>query len=195
MANKRGHRRFGNVRHLQSGRYQIRYRGPDGRMRTGTETYERKGDAERALTLIEAQLLSREWTDPVGGKIKLRDYAQRWLAHRAGLRARTIELYSWLLRTHIAPYLGGVPIGNITPELVREWRATLLGSGVSASAAAKAYRLLRAVLMTAAEDRIIPRNPCRIKGGATRSHPRGQCSRSARCSSSPTGWLRSDTGR
>src|SRR5947208_10057 len=85
----------------------FRQPGLDGRMGTGTETYERKGDAERALTLIEAQLLSREWTDPVGGKIKLRDYAQRWLAHRAGLRARTIELYSWLLRTHIAPYLGG----------------------------------------------------------------------------------------
>ncbi len=32
------------------------------------------------------------------------------------------------------------------------------------SATAKAYRLLRAVLMTAADDRIIPRNPCRIRG-------------------------------
>ncbi|HEX4815209.1 MAG TPA: hypothetical protein VFV66_20900 [Nonomuraea sp.] len=29
---------------------------------------------------------------------------------------------------------------------------------------AKAYRFLRAVLMTAADDRIIPRNPCRIRG-------------------------------
>jgi hypothetical protein len=31
--------------------------------------------------------------------------------------------------------------------------------------AAKAYRLLRAILMTAAlEDRLIPRNPCQIRG-------------------------------
>ena len=42
MANKEGHRRFGSVRRLPSGRYQIRYPGPDGRMRTGPETYERK---------------------------------------------------------------------------------------------------------------------------------------------------------
>ncbi len=35
MANKYGHRRFGNVRRLPSGRYQIRYPGPDGRIRTG----------------------------------------------------------------------------------------------------------------------------------------------------------------
>ena len=39
MANRAGHRRFGNVRKRESGRYQIRYPGPDGRMRTGPETY------------------------------------------------------------------------------------------------------------------------------------------------------------
>ena len=30
MANAEGHRRFGNVRKRESGRYQIRYPGPDG---------------------------------------------------------------------------------------------------------------------------------------------------------------------
>ena len=48
---------------------------------------------------------------------------------------------------------------------MREWHATLLSAGVSQTTTAKSYRLLRAVLMTAAEDRIIPRNPCRIRGG------------------------------
>jgi hypothetical protein len=38
MANREGHRRFGSVRKLPSGRYQIRYPGPDGRIRTGPET-------------------------------------------------------------------------------------------------------------------------------------------------------------
>ncbi|MEV0324889.1 site-specific integrase [Micromonospora echinospora] len=49
--------------------------------------------------------------------------------------------------------------------MVRDWRAQLLGNGVSVSMAAKAYRLLRAVLMTAVkEDEILTRNPCRIPG-------------------------------
>lgn len=78
--------------------------------------------------------------------------------------ARTIELYKWLLARHIGPHIGQVPVGKISPEMVREWRAILLGNGVSVSATAKAYRLLHAVLMTAADDRIIPRNPCRIRG-------------------------------
>jgi integrase len=43
-------------------------------------------------------------------------------------------------------------------------RARLLAEGVSESATAKAYRLLRAVLTTAADDRAIARNPCRIRG-------------------------------
>ena len=52
--------------------------------------------------------------------------------------------------------------------MIREWRATLLANGVSVSVTAKAYRLLRAVLMTAVEDdKILPRNPCRIRGAGT----------------------------
>jgi hypothetical protein len=54
-----------------SGRFQIRYPGPDGRIRIGEETYERKGDADRALTLIEGRILAGTWTDPERAKIKL----------------------------------------------------------------------------------------------------------------------------
>ena len=76
-----------------------------------------------------------------------------------------MDLYRWLLKKHIAPYLGGVPVGKMSARLVREWRATLLGNGVSVSVAAKAYRLLRAIMTTAVdEDNMLVRNPCRIKG-------------------------------
>lgn len=176
MPNKSGHRRFGNIRRRESGRFQIRYPGPDGRMRTGTETYARKSDAERALTLIEAQMISGEWTDPERGKVRLGDYAETWIAQRPGLRPRTLDLYSWLLKKHIAPHLGGVPVGKLSTAMIREWRATLLGNGVSVSVAAKAYRLLRAVLMTAVEeDKIILRNPCRARGPGTSRPRNGRC--------------------
>lgn len=58
-----------------------------------------------------------------------------------------------------------VSFGKLSTATIRRWRADLLGKGVSVGMAAKAYRLLRAVLMTAVEDdRIIQRNPCRIRG-------------------------------
>jgi hypothetical protein len=168
MANREGHRRFGNVRRRESGRYQIRYPGPDGRMRTGPETYERKSDADRALVMIEAQIRSGEWTDPERGKVKLGDYALAWITERAGLRPRTMDLCRWLFCKHIDPHLGGVPVGKLSTRMIREWRATLLANGVSVSVTAKAYRLLRAILMTAVEDdNLLPRNPCRIRAAGT----------------------------
>jgi hypothetical protein len=165
MANKDGHRYFGNIRQLPSGRYQIRYPGPDGRMRTGPETYARSGDAQRALTLIEADMMAGEWADPNRGKVRLGDYAARWIAQRPGLRPRTVDLYSWVLERYIVPQLGVVSLGKLSTPMIREWRASLLPDGVSVSMVAKSYRLLRAVLTTAVdEDKILPRNPCRIRG-------------------------------
>ncbi|TLP66560.1 site-specific integrase [Microbispora fusca] len=172
MANRDGHRRFGNIRKLPSGRFQIRYPGPDGRIHTGSTTYATKTDADRALTLLEAQMISGEWTDPHRGKVLLGDYAQTWIKERPGLRPKTVELYTWLLERHVAPGLGEVPVGKLTTALVRSWRAALIDKGVSVSTAAKAYRLLRAVLMTAVEeDKLISQNPCRIKGADNEQTP------------------------
>jgi integrase len=165
MPNRDRHRRFGNIRRLPSGRYQIRYPGPDGRMRSGPETYARSSDAQRALTLIEAGLMAGEWADPDRGKVRLGPYASRWIAQRPGLRPRTADLYSWLLGRYIEPHLGAVPLGKLSTPMIREWRANLLADGASVSMAAKSYRLLRAVLTTAVEeDKILARNPCRIRG-------------------------------
>jgi len=163
MVNKR--RRFGNVRQLPSGRWQVRYRGPDGQLRSLPRTFEAKRDAERTLSVIETQLIQDDWTDPKRGAVKLTGYAEQWITERPGLRPSTAQLYRRLLATYVVPHLGEVPLNKITPALVREWRATLIAGGLSQTVAAKAYRLLRAILMTATvEDRLIARNPCQIKG-------------------------------
>ncbi len=167
MANKAGRRRFGNIRQLPSGRYQVRYPGPDGRVRSHPETFARKGDASRMLTVLEGQLAQGAWADPERARIRLADYAEAWIAQRPGLRPRTLEIYRGSLKRHIVPYLGGVPLGKIDSAMIREWRAEILGNGTSVPEAAKAYRFLRAVLMTAVDDQLIPRNPCRIRGAGT----------------------------
>jgi integrase len=160
-----GARDFGNVRRLPSGRWQARYIGPDGQRRSAPDTFDTKTAAARWLRLTEAEVTRGEWTDPEAGRVTLHDYAEQWIRERPGLRPRTVELYRWLLGKHIAPYLGGVELGRLTTALVRRWRADLLHAGASESIAAKCYRLLRAVLNTAAtEDRIIKANPCRVRG-------------------------------
>jgi integrase len=172
MANKDGHRRFGSVRKLPSGRYQARYLGPDGKERSAPETFERKTDAARYLGMVEVQMARREWTDPERGKVLLQVYAEQWIRERPKLRPRTVHLYTWLLGKHVVPYLGTVPLARLDTAMVREWRARLIESGVSETMAAKAYRLLRAVLMTAVrEDGILHVNPCRIPGADQEKTP------------------------
>ena len=64
-----------------------------------------------------------------------------------------------------------MPIADIQPGHVRRWRKHLLDAEVSAVTLAKAYRLLKTIMTTAADDGAIRRNPCRIKGGGSESSP------------------------
>ena len=145
-------------------------------MRNAPRTFESKREAEKWLSITESQLLGGDWIDPARGKVKLVDYAQKWITERAGLRPRTVELYRWLLTKHIAPGLGGVALGKITTALVREWRAELIEAGVSESITAKSYRLLRAILSTAVdEDKILPRNRVGCGVPTERTRPSDRC--------------------
>jgi integrase len=165
-------RRFGWRRKLPSGPWQASYLGPDGQRRNAPHTFRTKGDAERWLTLVEAELERGQWTDPERQQARLAAFGDRWIAERPGLRPRTIDLYRWLFGKHVRPYLGTVRLHDLDAATVRQWRHGLLDAGVSATMAAKAYRLLRAILTTAVDDSIIARNPCRLRGAG--SEPTGE---------------------
>ena len=47
----------------------------------------------------------------------------------------------------------------------------LLENGVSATSAAKAYRLMKSIMNTAVDDGIVHRNPCRVRGAAQDRSP------------------------
>jgi integrase len=165
MAKNGRRRRFGWVRKLPSGRHQASYLGPDGRRHVAPHTFDSATSADRWLVQVETTILRREWFDPERASVELCAYAQAWIEQRPGLRSSTQALYHRLLDRYITPTLGAAELRAIDTPMVRKWRSDLLRAGVSQSMTAKAYRLLRAVLMTAAtEDKMIPRNPCQIRG-------------------------------
>ena len=94
-----------------------------------------------------------------------------WIDERPGLRPKSLQLYRYLLHRHLVPGFSAQTIAGITEADVRRWRADLLTAGVSPVTAVKAYRLLKAILATAADDGLIRRNPCRVKGGGTENSP------------------------
>ena len=89
------------------------------------------------------------------------------MEERPGLRPKTVQLYTYLLRRHIDPAFGARSLADIKEPQVRRWRKNLLDAQVSAVTVAKAYRLLKAVFNTAVDDGLIRRNPCRIKRSRT----------------------------
>ncbi|MFD8596189.1 tyrosine-type recombinase/integrase [Kitasatospora sp. NPDC059646] len=167
MAGKR--RQFGRIRKLPSGRFQARYLDPNGVLRPAPETFETKADADDWLAEVQTSIRKQDWRDPDAGAVNFAEYAEAWITER-GLMPTTEELYRRLLRLHLVPVLGAWDLDEITPPRVRTWRAELLASG-KATTTAKAYRLLKAIMATAADDELIRRNPCRIKGAGKESAP------------------------
>ena len=102
---------------------------------------------------------------------KYADYGATWIDERPGLRPKTVTLYRYLLRSHIAPYFPAMTVAQLKLAAVRRWHKKLLDNGVSPVTTAKAYRLLRAIMYTAVEDGLIRRNPCRIKGAGSEDSP------------------------
>lgn len=147
-------------------RYDVRLRAGGGVL---TRTFRRRSDAERWARQQETRKDLGDFVDPRAGTVALDEYAQRWLGSR-DLRPRTGQLYRHLLDKRIAPTFANAPLNRITTEAVRAWHHRITVE-VSAMQAAKAYRLLRAMLNTAVADGLLARNPCRIPGAGQERSP------------------------
>ena len=113
----------------------------------------------RWLTLKEAEIKRGDWIDPDRGSVTFGDYAEQWLEDRV-LKVRTVDLYRALLRNHLLPTFGGLSMAAIDEATVRRWRKERLDAGSRAArpfgpvTVAKAYRLLHAIFVTAADARV-----------------------------------------
>lgn len=162
----RGHGR-GTIETLPSGKFRARFRAPDGGRQVATFTdYE---DAEDWLAERRIEVKRGLWQPPKDATPYLADYAYTWIMQRRNrrgqpLRPRTVHVYHALVSTHLAD-LGHHRLDEITPTMVRTWYT---GMDHVPSAQANAYGLLSAIMGTAEADELIERNPCRIRGGATK---------------------------
>jgi integrase len=154
-------REYGNVRRLPSGRWQARYRDRGGRLIPASGTFASKGDAAAWLAKVQTDRSRGEFVDHRAGRVTVAAFAEQFLAGRI-LADRTVDTYRGLLDSHILPTLGNIEIGQLAPGTVRAWNARLARQ--YPSTAAKAYRLLRAMLNTAVADELIARTPCRVDG-------------------------------
>ena len=117
---------LGRVRRLPSGRYQARYRGPDGLDRPAPSTFATKTDAERWLARTEVEIHDDHWLNPDTGRVTFGDYAQAWIRERPNLRPNTVQVYGYVLARHLQPFFGNQAVADIREAHVRRWRRELL---------------------------------------------------------------------
>lgn len=89
------------------------------------------------------------------------EYLQNWLLRKydeCNISVRTRDCYASVIRLHLAPALGAVPLSRLTPE---EIRAALLPLQQRAPRSAQlAFAVLRSALAAAEEAELLSRSPC-----------------------------------
>ncbi|MGV9827307.1 tyrosine-type recombinase/integrase [Gordonia sp. NPDC003429] len=166
---KRG---FGNIRRLPSGRYQVRYTGPDGAEHKAPKTFGARIDAEAWLTDRRREIDHGLWNPTDADQAEspmFEPYADTWLRTRLvrgrPLKIRTRDHYRSLLDLHLLPTFKAKRLDQITPADVRKWHDHLLPDAPTMRA--HAYSLLRTIMTSAYNAELITANPCRVEGAGS----------------------------
>lgn len=151
-------------------RWRVRWRDGGRGSHARTRTFDRKKDA----TTFDDELRRRRRLGDlgilVGSRETLDEYVtDTWLrTHAVTLAPKTARTYALLYDCHIAPYLGHLKLGEISPEIVARWQADRIASGAGRMSVLKSMQLLGGILQRAVESERIARNPVRIVRKAPR---------------------------
>ncbi len=147
---------MGFVRKTPTGRHRACWRDPAGRQRS--KTFKTKREASAFLAEVETALNRGTYVAPAAGRMRFGDYAAQWSAARNSERA-TLARDASIMRNHVIPRWGPLPMGQIEHLAVQEW-VTSLGERLSPATVAECFRLTSSVLRSAVRDRLIGFNPC-----------------------------------
>jgi len=161
---RRGKRRFGSVRKLPSGRWQVRYWANDeGERLLAPHTFLTRRDAEQFLAAKETdrlrgvdrdlspepevQLSFAEWIEIYGESIK----------HK---RPTTAARDTNVINVHLVPQFGERKLADITPLMIQRF-VNAMAVKLAPATVRTNYAVLRAVLNAAVAAEALDRSPCR----------------------------------
>lgn len=172
-----GARDFGSIRKLPSGRWQARYRAPDGERRTAPTTFTTKKAASAWLADVQSDIERNRWKSPEqvaaeeaeaaaarAETLTVRELAEVWMEtipsdnHRMTSASR--------VRRFINPELGDIKITELTRERCDRWYRDMeerLCPGAPTQRR-RTYAALQAMLKLAIHMDWLDRMPLRVKG-------------------------------
>jgi integrase len=118
-----------------------------------------KKDAEKRLAELLHQLDTGTFVKP--NKTTVSDYLKQWLSDscQTNLAPRTVEGYESIVRCHLIPPLGNIPLTQLKPEHLRSLYSQQLSAGFSRRTVRYIHVTLHKALKDAFMLGIIGRNP------------------------------------
>ena len=178
---KRGTRRArGSVTRNRVGNWQVRYTDPHG-SRRAAGTFQRKADAEQALTRVLTAIENNTWavlddttTDGLDPKtVTLREASKLYTDNRMNRQGRSL---SWntaaeypRLVDRVLTALADKPLRSITSRDIERWWSTAYQD--APAQASKSYTHLNSVMKYALKRKWIRENPCDIEGASNYQPP------------------------
>ena len=147
---------MGYIVTTSAGGQRANWRDPTGRLRS--KTFRTKKEAKAFLAEVESDMARGSYVDPAGGKVRFADHAKKWLASRTH-EATTTARDDSIMRNHVLPRWGAMPLGKIDHLAVQTWVSDL-ADRLSPATVAECFRLTSVVMRSAVRNRLIPFNPC-----------------------------------
>src|SRR5262249_51017912 len=121
-----------------------------------------KREAQAELVRLMETVRRGEHVDPV--KLTLAEYLDRWEQSWASLQVgpKTRERYVELIRLHVRPHIGALPLHKLQPVHLAELYGELLEKGLSPRTIGHVHRVLHKALTVAVEWSLLSRNPAAI---------------------------------
>jgi integrase len=125
-----------------------------------------KKEAEKRLSELLHQLDKGEFIKP--DKVTVAEFLERWLKDytRPNLAPKTADWYAYIIRSHIVPTLGNIPLAQLKPETLQRYYAEKLASGrcdgkgaLSPQTVRHCHVAIHYAMETAVKWGIITRNP------------------------------------
>lgn len=150
----------------KSGSWSVRYRDASGKQYQ--KTFELKKDAEDYEREQRRSIARGTWTNPSGGKLRLREVFEEYFATKNQLTPKSKEAIQSLWKHHVEPVFGNTPIASINMRQVTKWATdAVVGDNAYTSSGriTKAQVQLCAILDFAVDHGLLAKNPCRKSNG------------------------------
>ena len=135
-------------------------RGPDGRRNQRYETVQgTKRQAEARLTQILESLRRGHYLEPTN--LTVGEFLDQFLVDYAEMncRPRTVQGYRDIIRVHLKPSLGYVPLARLSAQDIQRYYALKVRGGLSAQTVKHHHTLLHRALEIAITWELLERNP------------------------------------